>query len=116
VAGVGIGTTTAPRHITEAVELLAAPAPALAEAARTAPTKSFVLLDGTPCRSTAIAADRPIHSGKHKSRVLATPPQNPLLDHPPHLPRQAVLRPHPAGSDRGWKTLPPERRRTAMSG
>ncbi len=46
-AGFGIGTTTAHRYITEAVQLLAALAPTLAEAARTASTKAFVLLDGT---------------------------------------------------------------------
>ncbi|CAM5379282.1 hypothetical protein SHIRM173S_04755 [Streptomyces hirsutus] len=46
-AGFGVGTTTAYRYITEAVELLAALAPTLAEAARTASTKAFVLLGGT---------------------------------------------------------------------
>ena len=45
-AGFGIGTTTAYRYVAEAVELLAALAPTLAEAARTASTKVFVLLDG----------------------------------------------------------------------
>lgn len=45
--GFGIGATTAHRYIAEAVELLAALAPTFAEAARTAPTKAFVLLDGT---------------------------------------------------------------------
>jgi len=46
-AGFGIGTTTAYRYITEAVEFLAALAPTLADAARAASTKAFVLLDGT---------------------------------------------------------------------
>lgn len=46
-AGFGIGTTTAYRYITEAVGVLAALAPTLAEAARTASRKAFVLLDGT---------------------------------------------------------------------
>ncbi|GGV42692.1 hypothetical protein GCM10010182_79210 [Actinomadura cremea] len=46
-AGFGVGTTTAYRYITEAIEVLAALAPTLAQAARTASTKAFVLLDGT---------------------------------------------------------------------
>ncbi len=44
-AGFGIGTTTAYRYITEAVEVLAALAPTLAEAMRTASSKAFVLLE-----------------------------------------------------------------------
>ncbi|WP_240139981.1 IS5 family transposase [Streptomyces sp. MUM 178J] len=77
-AGFGIGTTTAYRYITEAVELLAALAPALAEAARTASTKAFVLLDGTLLPIDRIAADRPFYSGKHKKhgmnvQILADP-------------------------------------------
>lgn len=46
-AGFGVGTTTAYRYVTEAVDLLAALAPTLADAVRTASTKAFVLLDGT---------------------------------------------------------------------
>jgi hypothetical protein len=77
-AGFGIGTTTAYRYITEAVELLAALAPTLAEAARTASTKAFVLLDGTLLPIDRIATDRPFYSGKHKKhgmnvQVLADP-------------------------------------------
>lgn len=77
-AGFGIGTTTAYRYVTEAVELLAALAPALDEAARTASTKAFVLLDGTLLPIDRIAADRPFYSGKHKKhgmnvQVLADP-------------------------------------------
>jgi hypothetical protein len=45
--GFGIGTTTAYRYVTEAVDLLAALAPTLADAVRAASTKAFVLLDGT---------------------------------------------------------------------
>lgn len=63
-AGFGIGTTTAYRYIAEAVDLLA---PTLAEATRTASTKAFVLLDGTPLPIDRIAADRPFYSGAHKS-------------------------------------------------
>ncbi|GAA3503461.1 transposase family protein [Streptomyces prasinosporus] len=77
-AGFGIGTTTVYRYITEAVELLAPLAPTLAEAARTASTKAFVLLDGTLLSIDRIAADRPFSSGKHKKhgmnvQVLADP-------------------------------------------
>nr|WP_155073931.1 transposase family protein [Streptomyces taklimakanensis] len=77
-AGFGIGTTTAYRYITEAVEVLAALAPTLADAARAASSKAFVLLDGTLLPIDRIAADRPFHSGKHKRhgmnvQVLADP-------------------------------------------
>ncbi len=77
-AGFGIGTTTAYRYVAEAVELLATLAPTLAEAARTASTKAFVLLDGTLLPIDRIAADRPFYSGKHKKhgmnvQVLADP-------------------------------------------
>lgn len=44
-AGFGVGTTTAYRYVAEAVDLLAALAPTLEEAARTASTKALVLLD-----------------------------------------------------------------------
>ncbi|WP_344266961.1 transposase family protein, partial [Streptomyces sodiiphilus] len=77
-AGFGIGTTTAYRYITEAVEVLAALAPTLAEAVRTASRKAFVLLDGTLVSIDRIAADRPFYSGKHKRhgmnvQILADP-------------------------------------------
>jgi hypothetical protein len=41
-------------------------APPLAGAARTAPTKTSVLLDGTLLPIDRIAADRPFYSGKRK--------------------------------------------------
>ncbi|MDX2290749.1 MULTISPECIES: IS5 family transposase [Streptomyces] len=77
-AGFGIGTTTAYRYITEAVEVLAALAPTLTEAVRTASPKAFVLLDGTLLPIDRIAADRPYYSGKHRRhgmnvQVLADP-------------------------------------------
>ncbi|MFI8352196.1 IS5 family transposase [Streptomyces cyaneofuscatus] len=77
-AGFGIGTTTAYRYVTEAVDLLAAHAPTLADAVRTAATKAFVLLDGTLLPIDRIAANRPFYSGKHKKhgmnvQVLADP-------------------------------------------
>ncbi|MEU3629757.1 IS5 family transposase [Streptomyces fradiae] len=90
-AGFGIGTTTAYRYITEAVEVLAALAPTLAEAVRTASSKAFVLLDGTLLPIDRIAADRPYYSGKHKRhgmnvQVLADPFGR-LLWASPTLPR-----------------------------
>ncbi|MFF5161362.1 IS5 family transposase [Streptomyces sp. NPDC000348] len=77
-AGFGIGTTTAYRYITEAVNLLAALAPTLAEAVRAASTKAYVILDGTLLPIDRIAADRPFYSGKHKKhgmnvQILADP-------------------------------------------
>ncbi|WP_405766624.1 transposase family protein [Streptomyces sp. NBC_00080] len=77
-AGFGVGTTTAYRYITEAVDLLAELAPTLAEAVRTASMKAFVLLDGTLLPIDRIAVDRPFYSGKHKKhgmnvQVIADP-------------------------------------------
>ncbi|MGP3979004.1 IS5 family transposase [Streptomyces sp. 8N114] len=77
-AGFGIGTTTAYRYITEAVDLLAALAPTLEQAVRDASRKAFVLLDGTLLPIDRIAADRPFYSGKCKKhgmnvQVLADP-------------------------------------------
>lgn len=63
VAGFGIGTTTVYRYVTEAVELLAALAPTLAEAVRAASTKAYLILDGTLLPIDRIAADRPFYSG-----------------------------------------------------
>lgn len=66
-------TTTAFRYITEAAEVLAALAPTLADAARAASMKAFVLLDGTLLPIDRIAADRPFYSGKHhKCACLAS--------------------------------------------
>ncbi|GEC10250.1 hypothetical protein SSP24_79050 [Streptomyces spinoverrucosus] len=66
-AGFGVGTTTVYRYVTEAVELLAALAPTLAEAVRTASTKAYLLLDGTLLPIGRIAADRPFYSGITRS-------------------------------------------------
>jgi hypothetical protein len=62
-AAFGVGTTTAHRYVTEAVELLAALTPSPADALQTAPVKAFVILDGTPLPIDRIAADRPFYSG-----------------------------------------------------
>ncbi|MFE8948167.1 IS5 family transposase [Streptomyces sp. NPDC007856] len=77
-AGFGIGSTTAYRYITEAVGLLAALAPTLAEAVRAASMKAYLILDGTLLPIDRIAADRPFYSGKHKKhgmnvQVIADP-------------------------------------------
>ncbi len=69
-AGFGAGTTTAYRYVTEAVKLLAALAPSLADAVRTVSVKAFVILDGTLPPIDRIAADRPFYSGKHKKHGM----------------------------------------------
>jgi hypothetical protein len=58
-----VGTTTAYRYVSEAVELLAALAPSLTAAVRTASVRAFVILDGTLLSIDRIAADRPFYSG-----------------------------------------------------
>lgn len=58
-AGFGVGTTTAYRYIAEAIDVLAALAPTLAEAIKTASAKAYVMLDGTLLPIDRIAADRP---------------------------------------------------------
>ncbi|MFI1432469.1 IS5 family transposase [Streptomyces lydicus] len=77
-AGFGIGTTTAYRYIAEAVELLAALAPTLAETVRAASMKAYLILDGTLLPIDRIAADRPFYSGKRRKhgmnvQVIADP-------------------------------------------
>ncbi|MEV8563464.1 transposase family protein [Streptomyces sp. NPDC051917] len=77
-AGFGVGTTTAYRYVTEAVELLGTLAPSLADAVRTASVKAYLILDGTLLPIDRIAADRPFYSGKHKKhgmnvQVIADP-------------------------------------------
>lgn len=74
----GIGTTTAYRYATEAVELLAALASGLTDGVRTASAKAYLILDGTLLPIDRIAADRPFYSGKHKRhgmyvQVIADP-------------------------------------------
>ncbi|MFI6645940.1 transposase family protein [Streptomyces sp. NPDC050504] len=77
-SGFGIGIATVYRYIREAVEVLSALAPSLAEAMKTARAKAFVILDGTLLPIDRIAADTPYYSGKHKRhgmnvQVLADP-------------------------------------------
>ncbi|MGW5351481.1 transposase family protein [Streptomyces sp. NPDC004031] len=88
--GFGVGTTTAYRYVTEAVDIPAALAPTLAEAVRTASTKAFVLLDGTLLPIDRLAADPPFDSGKHKKHGMnvqvLTDPFGRLLWASPALP------------------------------
>lgn len=70
-AGFGVGTTTAYRYIAEAIDVLAALAPTLAEAIKTASAKAYVMLDGTLLPIDRIAVDRPFHSGKHKKHGMS---------------------------------------------
>ncbi|MGW1898921.1 transposase family protein [Streptomyces hirsutus] len=77
-AGFGVGTTTAYRYVTEAVQLLATLALSLTDAVRTASVKAYLILDGTLLPIDRIAADRPYYSGKHRKhgmnvQVLADP-------------------------------------------
>jgi DDE superfamily endonuclease len=89
-AGFGVGTTTAYRYVTEAVDLLAALAPTLAQAMKAASTRAFALLDGTLLPIDRIAADRPFYSGKHKKHGMnvqvITGPHGRLLWASPALP------------------------------
>lgn len=66
-AGFGVGTTTAYRYIAEAVDILAALAPTLAEAVRTASGKAFVILDGTLLPSTGSPPTDPPTPGNIRS-------------------------------------------------
>ncbi|MGW7141900.1 transposase family protein [Streptomyces xanthophaeus] len=88
--GFGIGVATLYRYIREAIEVLAARAPTLAEAVETARAKAFVILDGTLLPIDRIAADTPYYSGKHKRHGMnvqvLTDPFGRLLWASPALP------------------------------
>ncbi|KOG29095.1 MULTISPECIES: IS5/IS1182 family transposase [Streptomyces] len=88
--GFGIGVATVYRYIREAVEVLAALAPTLAEAMKTIRAKAFVILDGTLLPIDRIAADTPYYSGKHKRHGMnvqvLTDPFGRLLRASPALP------------------------------
>jgi hypothetical protein len=66
-AGFGVGTATAWRYVNETVRLLAARAPKLGPALRTAKRAgyAFAVIDGTLIPIDRVAADRPFYSGKH---------------------------------------------------
>ncbi|MFE0645115.1 transposase family protein [Streptomyces sp. NPDC058877] len=89
-AGFGIGMSTVFRYIREAVDILAALAPSLAEAMKAIRAKAFVLLDGTLLPIDRIAAGTPYHSGKHKRHGMnvqvLTDPFGRLLWASPALP------------------------------
>ncbi|RDL08049.1 DDE superfamily endonuclease [Streptomyces sp. HB202] len=89
-AGFGFGIATVYRHIREAIEVLAALAPTLAEAMETSRAKAFVILDGTLLPIDRIAADAPYYSGKHKRHGMnvqvLTDPLGRLLWASPALP------------------------------
>jgi len=72
--GFSIGTSTVYRYIREALDLLAALAPTLAQAIEVAARKAFVILDGTLLRidrgGMATGHDRAFYSGKHKAHGL----------------------------------------------
>jgi hypothetical protein len=80
--GFAVGATTVFRYVREAIDVLAALAPTLAEAMHVAANKAFVILDGTllPIDRVGMTSgrDRPYYSGKHKQhgvnvQVLADP-------------------------------------------
>src|SRR3954467_1812730 len=80
--GFAIGTTTVYRYVREALDLLAARAPTLAQAIEVARGKAYVVLDGTLLRIDRVGMtggrDRPFYSGKHKChgvnvQVIADP-------------------------------------------
>ncbi len=89
-AGFGIGMSTVFRYIREAVDILAALAPSLAEAMKAIRAKVFVILDGTLLPIDRIAAGTPYHSGKHKRHGMnvqvLTDPFGRLLWASPALP------------------------------
>jgi DDE superfamily endonuclease/Helix-turn-helix of DDE superfamily endonuclease len=71
-AGFGVGTATAWRYVTETTRLLAARAPKLGRALRTAKKAghAFVVIDGTLIAIDRVAIDRPFYSGKHKKHGM----------------------------------------------
>ena len=79
-AGFGVGVATVLRYVNETVELLAARAPKLRQAARDAEKAghAYATPDGTLIPVDRLAADRPFYSGKHKKhginlQVIASP-------------------------------------------
>lgn len=80
--GFKVGISTVYRYVREAIALLAAMAPTLAQAIEVAAGKAFVILDGTLLRidrvGMASGYDRAFYSGKHKChgvnvQVIADP-------------------------------------------
>lgn len=80
--GFAVDTSTVYCYLNEALELLAAMAPTLAEAIEVARRKAYVILDGTLLRIDRVGmtdgSDRPFYSGKYKRhgvnvQILADP-------------------------------------------
>ncbi len=71
--GFRIGTATVYRYLREALDLLAALAPTLAQAIEFTAGKAHVILDGTLLRidrvGTAGGRDRPFYSEKHQTHA-----------------------------------------------
>lgn len=76
--GFRVSLTTAWRYIREAVDLLAASAPTLAEAMTSISRLAYAILDGTLIPIDRVANQKPYYSGKHKrhgvnAQVIADP-------------------------------------------
>jgi hypothetical protein len=71
-AGFGIGATTAWRYIREAVDLLAATAPTLAQAVERIARLAYAILDATLVATDRIcgSADRRYYAGKHRRHCV----------------------------------------------
>jgi hypothetical protein len=71
-AGFGVGATTAWRYIREAVDLLAATAPTLAEATVGIARLAYAIVDGTLIRTDRLSgsADRRYYAGKHRHHAV----------------------------------------------
>jgi hypothetical protein len=77
-AGFAVSISTVWRYLREAIDLLAALAPNLAQAATRAGRLAYAILDGTLVPIDRVANQRPYYSGKHKRhgmnvQVLADP-------------------------------------------
>jgi hypothetical protein len=82
--GFGIGVATVYRYVQEALDLLAAQAPTLAQVIGNCARLWYVILDGTLIHIDRVAEDRPYYSGKHKRhgvnvQVLAKPARRPAV-------------------------------------
>lgn len=76
--GFAVSVSTVWRYLREAIDLLAAIAPDLAQAAARAAALAYAIIDGTLIPIDRVADQRPYYSGKHKRhgmnvQVLADP-------------------------------------------
>jgi hypothetical protein len=118
--GFRIGTSTVYRYIREALELLAAMSPTLAQAIEVASRKAFVILDGTLLRIDRVAMasgrDRAFYSGRHKAhglnvQVIADPVGRLVWISPP-LPGGATTWAPPASTALSTRSSMPRSRRS----